>query len=84
MAASNQRVADVVKLYVLCFCHAHEAEKKSEDDRVTKLQIYWLVNRFQQTGKVDDCLHNNINNFKKRLDVFKRKMDITLQIWCKS
>ena len=38
-----------------CYCHAHDAERYSEDDMVTKLQVYWLVNRFQQTGSVEDC-----------------------------
>ena len=46
-------------------------KKYSEDDRVTKLQEHWLVNRFQQTGSVEDCQHNNSGNFKKRLDVIK-------------
>ena len=48
---------------ILCYCHTHEAEKYSEDDRVAKLQIHWLVNRFQQTGSVEDCQHNNSRNF---------------------
>ena len=46
-------------------CHRHDAEKYSEDDRVTKLQVCRLVNRFQQTGSVEDCQHNNSGNFKK-------------------
>ena len=37
----------------------------SEDGRVTKLQVHWLVDRFQQTGSVEDCQHNNSGNFKK-------------------
>ena len=43
----------------------------SEDDRVTKLQVHRLVNRFKQTGSFDDCQHNNSGNFKKRLNVIK-------------
>ena len=43
----------------------------SEDGRVTKLQVHRLVNRFQQTGSVEDCQHNNSGNFKKRLNVLK-------------
>ena len=43
----------------------------SEDDSVTKLKVHRLVYRFQQTGSVEDCQHNNSGNFKKRLNVIK-------------
>ena len=46
-------------------------ENYSEDGRVTKLQVNRLVNRFQQTGSVEDCQQNNSGNFKKRLNVIK-------------
>ena len=56
---------------ILCNCHTHAADKYSVDDRVTKLRVHWLVNRFQQTGPVEDCQHNNSGNFKKGLNVSK-------------
>ena len=43
----------------------------SEDGSVTKLQVHRLVNRFQQTGSVEDCQHNNDANFKRTLNVIK-------------
>ena len=43
----------------------------SEDGRVTKLQVHQLVNRFKQTGSVEDYQYNNSGNFKKRLNVIK-------------
>ena len=52
MATSNQKVVEVVKLYVdkiSCYCHTHDAEKYSENDMVTKLQVHPLINIFQQT-----------------------------------
>ena len=45
----------------------------SEDGRVTKLQVHRLVSRFQQTGSVEDCQHNNSGNFKKRLNLIKEQ-----------
>ena len=35
-----------------------------EDDRLTKLQVHWLVDIFQQTGPVEDSKHNNSGYFK--------------------
>ena len=46
-------------------------KKYPEDDRLTKLLVHWLVNRFQQTGSVEDSEHNNSGYFQKRLDVVK-------------
>ena len=46
-------------------------KNNSEDGRVAKLQVHRLVYRFQQTGSVENCQHNNSGNFKKRLNVIK-------------
>ena len=46
-------------------------KKWPENDRVKKVQVHRLVNRFQQTGSVEDGQHNNSGNFKKTLDVLK-------------
>ena len=37
---------------ISCYCRTHDAEKYSEDDIITKLQVHQLGYRFQQTGSV--------------------------------
>ena len=37
---------------ISCYCRTHDAEKYSEDDSFTKLQVHQLGYRFQQTGSV--------------------------------
>ena len=79
MVTSNQKVAEVVKLYVRqnkshVIVIRMMQKKYSEDDRITKLQVHWLVNRYQQTESVEDCQHSNSCNSKKRdLTSLKRK-----------
>lgn len=60
---SNQKAAEIVKLYFETKSPVTVIrmiqKKYPEDDRLTKLQIHQLVNRFQQTGSVEDSRHNN-------------------------
>ena len=52
--------------------------KFSEDDRVTKLEVHWFVNIFQQTGSVEYFQHNNndIIFLKKRRDVIRTQIGL--------
>ena len=63
MATSNQKAADVVKLYFETKSPVTVARMMrktySKDARLTKQQVYRLVNKFQQTGSAGDSRHNN-------------------------
>jgi hypothetical protein len=63
MATSKQEAAEKVKLYFETKSPVtviRMMQKKYPDDnRLTKLQVHWLVNIFQQTGSVEDSRHNN-------------------------
>ena len=69
MMTSNQKVSEVFRLNVrqnlMLLLYLYDAEKYSEDDRFTKLQVLWLVYRFRETGPVEDCQHINSVNFKE-------------------
>ena len=63
MATSNKKAAEVVKLYFETKSPVTVIrmmqKKYLEDERLTMLQVHRLVNRFQQTGSVEDSRHNN-------------------------